>query len=366
VTGAARGGAARGHAGVPEGSIVRRTLLALLEPKRLVPTLLVAGALVTAQASFSRHDPFAVPLGVVMCLAFVLVAPVSWRVLFPEGLDLGHGGVRLVLFGAIGAGVVLALGVVVPRALGMGRTLLTAPSSVLVSAALFLVGGWGLGRDIDMAARLDHAERRAQALAREAERAQLLALRAHLDPHFLFNTLNAIAEWCREDGEVAERAVLRLSAMLRAVLAGVKAPAWPLADELDLVDTLFELHRLRDPELFRFDRRVPSPPPAVAVPPLLLLPLAENAMKHGPGAGHRGDVTLSVAVDAGAERLVVTIANAGPFAGRRAGGEGLPTVEKRLRLAYDGDAAFTIGAAGGRTVAELSLPLGGPRGETPA
>ena len=54
-------------------------------------------------------------------------------------------------------------------------------------------------------------------LERAAERAQLLALRAHLDPHFLFNTLNAIAEWCRQDGEIAERAVLQLSSMLRAM-----------------------------------------------------------------------------------------------------------------------------------------------------
>src|SRR4030095_12586183 len=62
--------------------------------------------------------------------------------------------------------------------------------------------------------------RRRGDLGRGAERAELLALRSPLDPHFLFNTLNAIAEWCREDGEIAERAVMRLSAMLRTVLAG--------------------------------------------------------------------------------------------------------------------------------------------------
>ena len=99
-----------------------------------------------------------------------------------------------------------------------------------MSLALFLVGGFGLGRDIWFEDRLARAEARAVALAREAERAQLLALRAHLDPHFLFNTLNAIAEWCREDGETAERAVLRLSAMLRTVLgrrARRRPGRWP-------------------------------------------------------------------------------------------------------------------------------------------
>ena len=68
---------------------MRRTWRALLEPKRLVPVLLVSAALVTAQASFGG-DRLAVPLGVAMCLAFVLVAPVSWRVLFPFGPQLGQ------------------------------------------------------------------------------------------------------------------------------------------------------------------------------------------------------------------------------------------------------------------------------------
>ena len=168
------------------------------------------------------------------------------------------------------------------------------PSSVVICLALFLVGGWGLARDIWLESSLVRSEARAAALAREAERAQLLALRSHLDPHFLFNTLNAIAEWCRDDGEIAERAVLQLSAMLRAVLEGVHAPTWSLREELALVDTLFALHGLRDPQRVRLVRRVPDPLPDVAVPPMVLLPLAENAVKHGVGAGHTGEVVLEV------------------------------------------------------------------------
>jgi len=96
---------------------------------------------------------------------------------------------------------------------------------MFVSLALFLVGGWGLARDIDLDARLRAAETRAVELTRAAEAAELLALRAHLDPHFLFNTLNAIAEWCLKDGAVAEEAVLKLSAMLRTLLDGVNFDA---------------------------------------------------------------------------------------------------------------------------------------------
>jgi LytS/YehU family sensor histidine kinase len=249
----------------------------------------------------------------------------------------------------------------------MGRTLLTAPSSVLVCLALFLVGGWGLARDIWFERTLARAEAQVSGLAREAERAQLMALRAHLDPHFLFNTLNAIAEWCREDGETAERAVLQLSAMLRTVLAGVQAATWPLADELALMDTLFALHRLRDPDAFQLVRRVPAPLPDVPVPPMLLLPLAENAVKHGPTAGHRGPIELEVQVSVDDARLIFSLSNPGRYAGRREGGTGLETVERRLVLAYDGQAMVKIAGLDAtptemeRTVVEVTLPLAGPR-----
>jgi len=345
-----------GPADEAEPSIIRATLRALLRTRRLVAILLVCLALIGAQASFSA-DPWAVPLGIAMCLAFVVVAPVSWRVLFPAGrLDLRHGGVRLVLYAAIGAGVVLSLGVAIPRALDVGRTLLTAPSSVVVCLALFLVGGWGLARDIWLESSLQRSEARVVALAREAERAQLLALRAHLDPHFLFNTLNAIAEWCRDDGVVAERAVLELSAMLRAVLEGVQLHAWPLREELKLIETLFALHALRDPDRIRVARHLPQPLPEIDVPPMVLLPLAENAVKHGVSAGHAGEVRLDV--EQGPAGLLVRLANAGAFGGRRPGGLGLDLVERRLALAYDGRATFRIGAAAAGTVAEVLFPAG--------
>jgi two-component system sensor histidine kinase AlgZ len=149
----------------PEPSIIRSTLRALLNPRRLIPILLVSAPLVAAQGNYSR-DPFAIPLGIAMCIAFVIVAPVSWRVLFPDRIDFRHGGIRLIMYAPIGAGVVFSLGVVAPRALGMGRTLLTAPTSVFVCLALFLVGGFGLGRDMWLENRLARAEARATLLAR--------------------------------------------------------------------------------------------------------------------------------------------------------------------------------------------------------
>jgi two-component system sensor histidine kinase AlgZ len=346
---------------IPPTSIVRSTLRALFEPRRLVPVLVVCAPVVMLQGRTSR-DPLAAPLGGFFCFAFLFFAPVFWRILFPDGLEFEHGAARLLLYAAGGVGVVLLIGVVVPRLLDMRPTLLTVRSGLLVSTALFLVGGWGLGRDIGMEASLRKERRRADALARAAESAQLLAIRAHLDPHFLFNTLNAIAEWCREDGEVAERAVLQLAGILRVILAGVKEPAWPLAREIDLVRDLLALYPLRDPDLFRVEWDVPLPLPEVDVLPMILLPIAENAVRHGPAAGHRGVVRIAI-VDG--DPVLVSIENPGRYAGPRPGSDGLPTVERRLRLAYGAGAQIHIAGDDVRTRVELHLPRGGPRHGAP-
>ncbi len=335
-------------AAVPQSSIVRATWKALLQPRRLIPSLVVCVTLLIAQSRWSI-DTRGVWVGALMCLSFIVVAPVSYRVLFPDGLEFSHGAVRLLLYALVGAGTILSVGAGVPKIVGLGYTFLTERTSLLVITALFLVGGWGLGRDIGF-------EQRVKRLTAEAERMQLLALKSHLDPHFLFNTLNAIAEWCRIDGEVAEAAVLRLSAMLRAVLDGVKAPLWPLEKELELVTMLFELHLLRDKALFTLTRDVPSPLPSVRVPPMCLVSLAENAVKHGPSAGHRGELSLGVREDAG--QLVVTLENPGPFRGPREGSEGLPSLRRQLELTWGKDASLEVAAQGPeRTRATLRLPL---------
>jgi hypothetical protein len=339
--------------------VVRPTLRALLSPRRLVPIALVSAALVASQAAYSR-GPFAVPLALLLCLTFVLVAPVSYRVLFPDEVPWPQGAVRLALYAALGTGAVLTVGFVLPRLLGLPRTFLTTRTSLVVSAALFLVGGWGLGRDVGHEQELRRERERARALEQKAELQQLLALRAHLDPHFLFNTLSAVAEWCRQDGEVAERATLQLAALLRDVLDGVRAPAWTLRREVQLCCAVFDLHLLRDPGRFQLDTPALTDLPDAEVPPLLLLPLAENAMKHGPGAGHRGRVSLRLQGEQGLLR--VTLENPGPYRGPREGGQGLPLLERRLQLAYGGRATLRMAELDGATRAELTMPAhpGGP------
>jgi two-component system sensor histidine kinase AlgZ len=340
-------------------ALVSETVRGLLAPRRLIPILIVAVPLLVAQGAWSS-EPLEIPIGLAMCLAFVLLAPVSWRGLFPEGIALGLRALpRLGVYTLIGVVVVLGLGWALPTLLGAGPMFLALPLNLAICVTLFLVGGWGLGRDIGFEVSLSRERARAAALAREAERAQLLALRAHLDPHFLFNTLNCIAEWCREDGEVAERAVLQLADMLRAILAGVKADTWPLADELRLVRTLFGLHQMRDPEAFTSSVDSDAGLETFPVPPMILMALAENAVKHGPARGFHGEIRLSVKQQDNHLRL--RLENPGPYRGPREGSSGLPTVVRRLVLAYGHKARFSIAALDERrTVAEIELPLARP------
>jgi hypothetical protein len=337
-------------------TILRSTVRALLVPRRAIPIALVVVPLLIIQDAYSR-EVLAVPIALVMCGGFLLVGPSLWRALFPLDRPIAQGAVaRVLAYAGVGATVVIGVGRVIPAVLGVGVTFMTTQPSLVVCMALFWVGGWGLARDIDLEENLRRARARAESLAREADHAQLFALKSHLDPHFLFNTLNAIAEWCRSDGAVAERAILQLSSMLRTMMTGIKTTTWPLAQELELVEALLALHAIRDPTLFTVERSVVDPLPVTEVPPMVLLPLVENAMKHGPLSRNKGVVTL--AVDVVGSELHVTIGNPGAYAGPRAGGSGLGIVEKRLALTYGARARFTIERDGERTRARIAIPLG--------
>lgn len=206
---------------------------------------------------------------------------------------------------------------------------------------------------------------RARALEREAAtaRAELAALRARVEPHFLGNALEGIAGLVREDPDAAEEAVARLGAALRRLLArdGDDPDALvPLAEELALVrDTLF-LARLRMGARLRVIERIEPGAEDCLVPPLTLQPLVENAVEHGL-AGLPGGGTLSIAARREGDRLVLEVADDGAGAEEAAledaPGLGLDYLRRRLRAQFGEAARMDVAAAPGHGVSwRLSLP----------
>ncbi len=338
-------------------------LRGLADPKRLAALAAVLVALLGTEA-LATESVVTVLLDSLLFAVFVVVAPGGFRALTPLGT------VGLTVYVAVGVACVGLVALVV-ASVSPRWTYVIDPGSLLVLVVLFLVGGWGLGRDVDLTERAETSALEAQRARLDAERASiaadratliaeqnaLLAQRAQLDPHFLFNVLNAIAELTRHDPIRAEEATLALASMLRTMLDATRASTWPLTQELALVRTVTELYAMRDRTRYRFVLAWPDMG-AVEVPPLLLLPVIENAITHGPASDHEGEVSVNVTRHDDA--IEIAIENPGPFAGRREGGHGLAMIEKRLTLAFGDRARFTIEGRGSRTLAVVSIPSSGP------
>jgi signal transduction histidine kinase len=125
---------------------------------------------------------------------------------------------------------------------------------------------------------LQHRERELTELAATA---QLAALRAQINPHFLFNSLNSIAQLIRTDPDKAEACVERLAEIFRYILRRAEKEFVPLADELEMTTAYLEIERARFGERLRVETHVDPRSLHQLIPNLILQPLVENALKHG-------------------------------------------------------------------------------------
>lgn len=204
-------------------------------------------------------------------------------------------------------------------------------------------------------------ELRAQQAHKQALRAELKALQARTNPHFLFNSLNTVAGLIEENPEGAERVLEKLAGLFRYSLKGSEVSWVRLGEELDAVRSYLDVERIRLGERLRADLNVAQGAEDTLVPPLVLQPLVENAVRHGIAplkAG--GTVAVEVALEDSSLVLVVRDDGGGPGSSKEVGsGTSLAELEERLRLVYDEAAAFEAGAAGpdGGFEVRLRLPL---------
>jgi LytS/YehU family sensor histidine kinase len=207
-------------------------------------------------------------------------------------------------------------------------------------------------------------ERRALELEAGLARARLDALRLQINPHFLFNALNAIASLIHSRPEAADEMIGSLSELLRASLHSGGSHEVTLSGEMEMLRLFTDIERARFGERIRFEEDLaPETLPAM-VPSLILQPLVENAIRHGlEPRVEAGTVIVRARRNSG--RLLLTVSDngagyaPGPDAAEHEGpgGIGLSNTRDRLRALYGADQTFTIapGESGGTTIT-LDIP----------
>lgn len=193
---------------------------------------------------------------------------------------------------------------------------------------------------------------RAEAARTQAE---LVALRAQLNPHFLFNTLHSLMALVRSDQSQAEEAIERFALMLRYVLqaqseTGAGDADVTFADEWRFVQNYLELESLRLGDRLRVESRIQDEALHFKLPAFVVQPLVENAIKHAVAARKDGG-KISVAARVKNERLHIEIADDGRGASREeiesADGLGLRLVRESLAARFGGESAFNYHSAPG-------------------
>jgi signal transduction histidine kinase len=195
----------------------------------------------------------------------------------------------------------------------------------------------------------------ARVLAREAE---LRALRAQVDPHFLFNSLNSIASLTGDDPQAARHMCLLLAAFLRRSLVLGSRERVTLEEELQLLDEYLAIEKVRFGRRLAVEHDIARSALPALIPPLLLQPLVENAVRHGIAQRlEGGTLAIEARLDGGTLRLRIENPRDAESPGRRGAGLGLDNVRGRLRSLF-GDAARLEVTPGGESFrVDLSLPF---------
>lgn len=208
-------------------------------------------------------------------------------------------------------------------------------------------------------------ELRASQLEASLAKARLQMLRMQLNPHFLFNTLNAISALMHSDVDVADRMVARLSELLRISLDHSEEQLVPLKEELRFLHLYLEIEKTRFRDRLSVEERLDPTALGVPVPSLLIQPLVENAIKHGVAA-IRGPGRIVLRAERHNGRLKLAVEDNGPglegnSAPKRPGGVGLANVRTRLKHIYGEDCSFRLlSNPGGGARAEIDIPAMGP------
>ncbi|MFV8834702.1 histidine kinase [Aquisalimonas sp.] len=331
---------------------------------RLLWTLVFNSLIAAFLTTIGYGGTLAVNMAFSQCIGlsiFVMLELVPFRRL--ERGRLVAGVATAVLIGAL-AGVLLALlvtGVADERA----RAPVTVFLQTVVIALLFggIAGYYFFSRERLLRTRTSLQEQELRRVEAERDRAatELRLLRAQIEPHMLFNSLAHVQSLVDTDPERGKRMLGYLIDYLRYALVHAREPRTVLGDEIRLLESYLAMYRIRMGERLDYTLEVPDALAAEPVPPMLLQPLVENAIKHGIEplvAG--GTVHVAAGLEAGVLWLSVRDTGQGLSDTGGGTGVGLANLRERLVALYGQRARLAIEACpDGGVLARLELPREG-------
>lgn len=184
---------------------------------------------------------------------------------------------------------------------------------------------------------------------------ELKNLRAQLNPHFLFNSLNSIRALVGINPDQAKTSVTQLSMLLRRSISLGKLREIPLKEELDLVKIYLDLEQVRFEERLQTDFQISQDSLPLEIPPLMIQTVVENAIKHGISKSIDGGVIRVISKKVG-DTLDITVSNSGELAQNDdEGGIGISNTKKRLEILYGKDARFSISQIDDEVVVKINI-----------
>jgi two-component system LytT family sensor kinase len=214
----------------------------------------------------------------------------------------------------------------------------------------------GAALALDFYERYRERELRAAQLETSLAEARLRALELQLQPHFLFNTMNAISALVRNRrNDEAVTMMAGLSELLRYTLDHAGEQQVALEEEVAVLRRYLEIQHARFPDRMSFDIDLSPDARRGAVPTLLLQPLAENAVRHGIAVSAAPGVVEVRAFRRGG-RLLIEVFNSGVLVAPSEGGIGVRNTRERLQHLYGDDGQFDLANADGGVLASLSIP----------
>ncbi|MBK7850839.1 MAG: sensor histidine kinase [Bacteroidetes bacterium] len=224
-------------------------------------------------------------------------------------------------------------------------------SSILLISLVFIASG--IGQIIDL---WFLSEKRSKEIEYEKRLNELSLLKAQINPHFLFNTLNTIYSLASKKSDQTPEAVLKLSEMMRYVMSEAKQDLVPIEMEIEYINRFVDLQKMRLTDKVTVVYNVIGNPQGRSIAPLILIPFIENAFKYGVSTHEDSTITITISIEEHKIKLVTTnrIFNYSNIL-TESTGIGITNTKKRLNLLYPGRHKLMIDDANANFVVQLEL-----------